>query len=252
MFLCHGETFALERQEADCRALAERRGWEVIEPIYRDNDTSATSGKVRKDWKRLLAGLEAGEVDAIIAYSSSRMYRRPADLNSLLDLVKGRPDFPIETVASGRINLSTVDGRMIAKILADVDEAEAERIGERVRNGMAKLSADGAYTGGGARPFGYVITGGKKIDGKPARVTVDKAEAAVLRSIVEAALRGESLYRIAATLNGRTWIPPGEGGSKLALRARVMRNSEHGSGPGKGITLGTRKRSFFTPSDLRL
>ncbi len=33
-----GEALGVERQETDCRALAKRRGWEVIEPIYRDND----------------------------------------------------------------------------------------------------------------------------------------------------------------------------------------------------------------------
>lgn len=61
-----------------------------------------------------------------MAYSSSRMYRRPKDLGRLIELVKAR-NIRIETVASGRIDLTTVDGRMLAGILAEVDQAEADR-----------------------------------------------------------------------------------------------------------------------------
>jgi site-specific DNA recombinase len=125
-----GQALGVGRQEQDCRQLAGRRGWEIAR-VYSDNDRSATSG-TRPAWKRLLADLEAGSIDRVVAYSSSRMYRRLKDLLPLLELVKARP-IEIATVASGNINLDTADGRMIANILASVDQAEAERTGERVK-----------------------------------------------------------------------------------------------------------------------
>jgi site-specific DNA recombinase len=141
-----GRELGVGRQEEDCRALAERRGWEVVR-VYSDNDRSATKGN-RPAWKRLLADLEAGQVDRVVAYSSSRMYRRLKDLLPLLELVKTRP-IEIATVASGSISLDTADGRMIANILASVDQAEAERTGERVkRQQRARREAGLPHSGG--------------------------------------------------------------------------------------------------------
>ena len=44
-----GEGLSIERQEAECRKLATRLGLEVA-ATFRDHDTSATSGKPRKNW----------------------------------------------------------------------------------------------------------------------------------------------------------------------------------------------------------
>lgn len=41
-----GEELGVDRQLGDCRALAERRGWQVID-VFADNDTSAAAGKKR-------------------------------------------------------------------------------------------------------------------------------------------------------------------------------------------------------------
>lgn len=38
-----GLGLGVARQEQDCRALAERQGWQVVEPIYCDNDISAST-----------------------------------------------------------------------------------------------------------------------------------------------------------------------------------------------------------------
>lgn len=85
-----GQEAGVRRQEADCRQLAESRGWEVGR-IFADNNRSATSGKVRPAWNALLDTIDSGEVGALVAYSSSRLYRRPRDLHRLLELTKARP-----------------------------------------------------------------------------------------------------------------------------------------------------------------
>ena len=57
-----GETTAVERQRADCLALAAERGWEVGEE-YVDADVSAFSGVERPAFQRLLEDMEAGAID---------------------------------------------------------------------------------------------------------------------------------------------------------------------------------------------
>ncbi len=128
-----------------------KRGADPI--LFPDNDRSATSGRPRPGWQALLRAIEANEVDGLAAYSSSRLYRRPAELAPLIALVKDRPDFEIATVASGRIDLTTADGRMIAGILAEVDQAEVDKLKERVKRARRQRIEQGLY-GGGKRPSG--------------------------------------------------------------------------------------------------
>ncbi len=42
------------RQVKDCLALAEAKGWEVGE-VFTDNDVSATSGRPRPEYERMMA-----------------------------------------------------------------------------------------------------------------------------------------------------------------------------------------------------
>ncbi|MEX0755341.1 MAG: recombinase family protein [Actinomycetota bacterium] len=188
------EEHGIDRQERDARTLAKQRGWTVVD-VFADNDVSATSGRRRPEWERLLADLASGRIDAVVAYSSSRMYRRPRDLERL---VKLNP--PIATVVSGTINLDTADGRMMAGILAQIDQAEAERLGERVRRSKADRAAAGTWLGGGRRPYGYDRIAEPD---EPVRHVVNRAEAAIIRETVRRALRGEALGRIVADLNAR-------------------------------------------------
>lgn len=214
-----GLELGVQRQEQDCRALAEKRGWEVA-GVYSDNDLSATSGKTRPAWQELLADLESGRVEAVVAYSSSRMYRRLRDLLPLLEVVKASPKVKIATVASGDVDLSTADGRMLANILGSVDQAEAERIGERIRRKMRELAETGQDHGGG-RPFGFEAD----------RVTIRDSEASLIREAVEDILGGGSLNRV-ATLWNKRGIPTATGrtGRWSGVRVKAILTSPRVAG----------------------
>ena len=54
-----GAGLGVERQEAECRELADRLGWTVAD-MYCDNDISAYSGRRRPDYESMLADVEAG------------------------------------------------------------------------------------------------------------------------------------------------------------------------------------------------
>lgn len=197
------EGLGVARQEADCQKLATARGWDVSVPVYSDNDISATSGRRRPGWERLLKDLETGRINAVVAYSSSRMYRRPADLGRLVTLTKAR-SIEIATVASGSINLDTVDGRMLAGILAEIDQAEAERTGERVKRAKLQRRESGRHNGGGRRPFGYRREPGNGL-------VVVKPEAKLIREAAKRVIDGDLPGRIVSDWNERG-VVTAEGG----------------------------------------
>lgn len=211
-----GRAIGVERQEQDCRALAERLGFAVA-GVHVDNDVSASTGssKPRPEYAAMTARVRQGGIAAVLAYSNSRLTRRPMELEDVLDLHKAT-GVRVATVVSGEDNLSTADGRMVARFKAVADAAEAERTAERVRRAKRANVEKGTYRGG-PRPLGYEKDG----------VTIRPNEAAAIRGAAAAVLDGGSLGRIAeqwkalgikSTRTGRT-IPAAEVGRYLK-RAR--------------------------------
>jgi site-specific DNA recombinase len=143
------------RQEEDCRELAAAFGWEVVW-VYVDNDLSAStrSKKKRPEYAAMVSAVEARTVDVIVSYSNGRLTRRPLELEDLIKLHE-KTGVLIHTVKSGNDDLSTADGRMVARIKAAVDAAEVERTAERVSRAAQQRREEGRLHGG-ARTFGYV------------------------------------------------------------------------------------------------
>lgn len=182
-----GAGLGVERQEAECRALAERLGWTVVEVIT-DNDTSAYKG-VRRGYRRLLAELEAGRADAVLALHDDRLHRSPAELEGFIDLVEAR-GIAVHFAWSGPVDVSTSAGRFNARIAASIARRESEHRSERVRAARGQMAEQGRWAGGD-RPFGY------NSDGK----TLHEVESIVLRAGIEMLLEGASLRAIRRMFN---------------------------------------------------
>lgn len=152
-----GEGLGVSRQRQDCLSLAERQGYTVIEE-YTDNDISASvkAKKARPAYQRMLQDAAEGKFDVIVAYSNSRLTRRLSQLEDLIQLHE-KHGTTINTVVSGQDDLSTADGRMVARFKATIDAAEAERIGERVSRQKRQRAEKGLPGGGRYRVFGYTM-----------------------------------------------------------------------------------------------
>lgn len=185
-----GTRDGVDRQEEDARALAERSGYDVA-AVYIDNDTSAStlSRKPRPRYAEMMEAADRGEFSAIVAYSNSRLTRRPRELEDLLDL-HARRGIKILTVVSGSDDLLTADGRMTARIKADVDAAEAERAGERIARAHLQRAREGRVNHG-ARPFGWM----------PDKIGLDPAESALIRKAVTDIIDGVALREVARSWN---------------------------------------------------
>lgn len=202
-----GEGRSVERQEEACRALCLARGWDVI-GVEVDNSISAYGGKLRAGWQRVLAAVEQGAVDVVVAWHVDRMTRSMLDLEELI-VATERHGAGIAT-AVGDIDLTTDAGRMVARILAAVARAEVERKAARQKLAHEQRAAAGKPWRGGVRPLGYSSD----------RTTVVKAEAEALRWAADFVLDGGPLTDIArewqrlglgpdGKKGGKTWSTPG-------------------------------------------
>jgi DNA invertase Pin-like site-specific DNA recombinase len=211
-----GRQAGVERQEVDCRRMAADRGWVVLEPVYRENDTSAStrSKKARPVFEQLLQDVAAGGVDVLVAYSTSRLTRRPLEYERLIELT-ARTGLDIQTVVSGPVQLGTADGRAIARVLAVIDAAEAERMSERVTRAKLQRAELGLWHGGPFTPFGYRYA--PSSTGRGLDLVVDDARAKLVREACRRVIRGDSLAGISrdwstrglVTTTGAPWRPQG-------------------------------------------
>jgi len=199
-----GEALGVARQREDCLARAEREGWQVVDVLV-ENDVGASerSKKPRPIYADMLRRARQREFGVILAYSNSRLTRRPMELEDLITLHE-RTGVRVCTVVSGDDDLSTADGRMVARIKASADSAEADRISERVRRKFAERRGQGLDASGGVRPFGYTAD----------RLHVVEHEAAAIREAAARILGGASVNAIVtewnttgtpATVTGAQW-----------------------------------------------
>ncbi|MBM0238435.1 recombinase family protein [Micromonospora sp. ATA32] len=212
-----GHGLGVSRQEADCRKLAESRGWTVT-ATYVDNDVSATSRRKRPEYERMLDAIQAGDISAVICWDVDRLTRRPAELEVFIGLAE-RYGVHLASVG-GEIDLATPQGRLTARIKGSVARHEAEQLQRRIKRKVEELAADGKIANGGPRPFGYRrIYVGEGNRRKIVRDDIEPAEAAIVRECADRALAGDSLRSIVGDLNTRG-VPTSTGGvwTQQALR----------------------------------
>jgi DNA invertase Pin-like site-specific DNA recombinase len=217
-----GERAGVDRQLEDCAALASRLGWEVVETPFDDNDISAYSGKRRPRFEALLDAMKTGQVDAVLCWDITRLYRSMKDLERFIEIAEAAR-ISIKTVQAGELDLSTSAGRMVARILGSVARQESEHTGERrVRACMQKAQRGRWETGN--RPFGYGARAKCRdaecgcneyhhigVPGQPL-----EPEATALRDAVADVLEGKSIQQVArewnaaglTTTKGVAWRAP--------------------------------------------
>lgn len=184
-----GDRLGVARQLEDCRAEAARRGWPVAGE-YVDDDISAWSGKTRPAYRRLLADITAGAVDAVVVYHLDRLHRQTLELEEFVRTCDRAAVRQVVTV-QGDVNLGSSDGLLIARIMAAVASNESATKARRVRRKIQQNAQAGKPHGGGARAFGF----------EPDRMTVRTDEAAIIRQLADRLLAGESLGSLTRWLN---------------------------------------------------
>ncbi len=232
-----GAGLGVQRQEADCRDLADRLGWAVV-AVYTDNDLSAYSGKPRPGYKALLHALTGRHADAVLAWHPDRLHRHPVELEEFVDVCQ-QHNVAVQTVRAGAVDLATASGQMVARMLGATARYEVDHARERMKRAKADAATSGKWRGG-RRPFGYAEDG----------VTVVEREAAALLWAANQILAGASLAATARRLTEdglRT--ATGKPIDSVALRRILLRPRNAGLIDHKSEVLGQAQWPAIVPED---
>jgi len=201
----------IDRQLERTRLLASQRGYTIVHE-WIDNDTSATKSRAGAQWPKMLAGLQAGEADVVIAVDIDRLVRSLKDMLALMET-----GVAVLTV-DGEMDLTSADGQFRASMLASLARFETQRKSER-QNRANGYRASIGKPNPQRRRFGY------ESDSRTPR----ESEAVVVRRVFEGVVARRSLRSLAMEFNseglttakGKPWEP-------VRLREMVMKVYEGG------------------------
>ena len=172
-----------------------REGWTCLPAQY--DDGGFTGGNLdRPALRRLMADIEAGEIDAVVVYKIDRLSR------SLLDFTKLLEVFDKHHVAfiavTQQFNTATSMGRLVLNVLLSFAQFEREIISERTRDKIAATRRKGKWAGG--HPIlGY------NVDPVQFKLLINEDEALRVRAIFALYLEYGSLLPVIAELERRGW-----------------------------------------------
>jgi DNA invertase Pin-like site-specific DNA recombinase len=197
-----------DRQREDTADICTINGW-VPAGYYVDDDRSASNGRDRPEWKRLLGDIEAGRINAIVVWNQDRGWRKMADLESLRPLLEPRGVL-LATTNIGVIDFRNADDVFRAQVSTAMSEMEIAKMRVRMRRAARQKAERGKPQWKAA--FGYVRDTRRKEDDDGTR-KVDKQVKKVVEQAYKAVLAGASLGDIARTLNkaelyGQRWARP--------------------------------------------
>ena len=212
---------SLDAQREACVAFIlsqKHEGWTVSPTLYDDGGFSGGSLE-RPALKRLLADIEAGQVDIIVVYKVDRLTRALSDFAKLVELFD-RCGVSFVSITQ-QFNTTTSMGRLTLNVLLSFAQFEREVIGERVRDKIAASKKKGMWMGG-MPPLGY--------DVKDRKLVVNEHEARTVVGIYRRYLALKSVHALkdelaeAGIRSKRRTRPDGTayGGHKLSRGALYL------------------------------
>lgn len=207
-------------QVADCTEYIEKVLKAKVGEVYTDNDISATNGKRRPDFERLLSD----KSQRLVVWHQDRLLRVSKDLERVLDV-----GTVVHQVTAGTLDLATPTGRAVARTIAAWSTYEGEHKAERQRAANRKSRAEGNRWWS-RRPFGYEMD-----------LSQRKVEADALRQAYSDLLSGSSSYAIAQDWNeqglrqdnGNLWE-----GRRVSMLLGNVRNIGHATYHGEVVGQG--------------
>ncbi len=213
------EDQGIAQQIAECKRRAGAEQWQVVD-VYNDNKISATKERgPGTDWARMLADIDAGRVDVVLAVTAARLLRRVVDV---IKITKPERDVRIVTLRDG-IDTANMGGRLMLMILVMFAEEEiAEKEARAIPYRAGRREA--GHPSPGLVPFGYSWVPALHRDERGTRYVVAPDEAAALRFMSRELLGGASLGGIVAALNAGE--ARNEHGAPLGESSRTTREGK--------------------------
>src|SRR5271166_6990 len=170
-------------------------GWTCLPERYDDGGFTG-SNLDRPALQRLLADIQAGQVDCVLTHRVDRLSR------SLLDFARLMETFEQHQVAfvsvTQHFHSGTSMGRLVLNVLLSFAQFERELIAERTRDKVAAARRKGKWTGG-LPCLGY------DVDAHSRKLVVNAEEAARVKAIFALYLEHRGLLGVVEELGRRGW-----------------------------------------------
>ena len=183
------------QRDAGAACIASRRaeGWI---PVADDYDDGGFSGGTlqRPALQRLIADIEAGQIDIVVAYKIDRLSR---SLFDFAELVKVFDKYNVTFVSvTQQFNTTDAMGRMLLNILLTFAQFERELTAERIRDKFAASKKKGLWMHG-ICPLGYDVV--------DRRLVVNTVEAEQVRTIFRRFVELGSILKVVQEARARGW-----------------------------------------------
>jgi site-specific DNA recombinase len=220
---------SLDAQREACAAFIvsqKHEGWVALPVLYDDGGYSGGTLE-RPALKRLMADIEAGQIDVIVVYKVDRLTRALSDFAKLVEILD-RLGVSFVSITQ-QFNTTTSMGRLTLNVLLSFAQFEREVIGERVRDKIAASKKKGMWMGG-MPPLGYEVRDRKlvvrddearTVVGIYRRYLVLKSVHALKDELEEAGIRSKRRVRSNGTEYGGQKLS--RGALYLILRNRIYR-----------------------------
>jgi DNA invertase Pin-like site-specific DNA recombinase len=216
------------RQLEDGAGLCDRNGW-ANRVVFKDEGISASrySRRQRPGYEAMMEQVRSGQIRRIVVQHVDRLYRRPRELEELIELTE-RGAVEVISVYSGLMDLSNSDGATVARVLVAMAAKSSDDMSRRNKREREAQRSRG-LTGCRVAAFGWAD-----------ETTPDPETAPLVVAALKAIVAGESLTGIAKTWN-RAGVPQRTGtrGWDAQTVKVVLLNPRHaGRLVHKGVEIG--------------
>ena len=170
-------------------------GWVALPQRYDDGGYSGATLK-RPALQRLIADIERGAVDCVVAYKIDRLTRSLVGFARLIETFH-RHGVGFVAVTQ-QLDTTNSVGRLALHVLLSFAQFERRMIGDRVRDSLAAARRKGKWIGG-PPVLGY------DLDPRTRRLIVNDHEAERVRAIFELYLEHRTARAVAQELRRRGW-----------------------------------------------
>src|SRR5258706_4702789 len=151
---------SLDAQHEACAAYIDSQkheGWR-IHPTHYDDGGYSGGSLVRPALTRLLADIDAGQIDAVVVYKVDRLTRSLADFAKIVETFDARGVSFVSVTQ--QFNTTTSMGRLTLNVSLSFAQFEREVTADRIRDKFAASKKKGMWVGG-PLPLGYEMKDGK-------------------------------------------------------------------------------------------
>jgi site-specific DNA recombinase len=190
------EVFGEPARSANRQWLLRRVAWRLPER-YDDGGFSGGTTE-RPALRRLMADIDAGQIDAVLVYKVDRLSRSLLDFGRLMETFEARGVSFVSVTQE--INTANSMGRLMLNVLLSFAQFEREIISERTRDKIAAARRKGKWAGG-HQILGYDLVrgpGGTKL-------AVNEEEAQRVSAIFSIYAEHRSLQQTIAALDQLGW-----------------------------------------------